>query len=139
MKKTVKPSPWMAVLFGIMALFCLALTFSGFITGDTAVFPEILIDILVVGAFVWIFLKYLSQEKIVYDENSFTVGERTYSYEDITNVTVEAEQVIRSMPTLRVNVYAGDNKICTFTKDDKGGKDFITELKNHGVSVTIDV
>jgi hypothetical protein len=139
MKKTVKPSPWMSVLFGIMALFCLALTFSGFITGDTAVFPEILIDILVVGAFVWIFLKYLSQEKIVYDENSFTVGERTYSYEDITNVTVDAEQVIRSITSLRISVYTGEGKICTFTKNDKGGKDFIAVLKNNDVAVNIEV
>lgn len=139
MKKTVKPSPWMAVFFGAVAFFCLASTIFGFFKGATGIFPEILIDLVVVGGFVWFLLRYFSQEKILYDENSFTVGERTYSYEDITDVTVDAEQVIRSMPTLRVNVYAGDNKICTFTKDDKGGKDFIAVLKNNDVAVNIEV
>ena len=139
MKKTVKPSPWVVILFGIMALFCLVLTFSGFITGNTTVFPEILIDLVVVGAFVWLLLKYLSQEKIFYDENSFTVGEKTYRYEDITNVTVDSEQIIRSVSTLRIKVYIGEEEICSFTKDDKNGKDFVAVLKNNDVTVNIDV
>lgn len=139
MKKTVKPSPWVVILFGIMALFCLVLTFSGFITGNTTVFPEILIDLVVAGAFVWLLLKYLSQEKIVYDENSFTVGEKTYRYEDITNVTVDSEQIIGSVSTLRIKVYKGEEEICSFTKDDKNGKDFVAVLKNNDVTVNIDV
>ncbi|MEE1320693.1 MAG: hypothetical protein UHM85_04050 [Acutalibacteraceae bacterium] len=139
MKKTVKPSPWVVILFGIMALFCLVLTISGFITGNTTVFPEILIDLVVVGAFIWLLLKYLSQEKIFYDENSFTVGEKTYGYEDITNVIVDSEQIIRSVSTLRIKVYIGEEEICSFTKDDKGGKDFIAVLKNNDVTVNIDV
>lgn len=139
MKKTVKPSPWVVILFGIMALFCLVLTISGFITGNTTVFPEILIDLVVAGAFVWLLLKYLSQEKIVYDENSFTVGKKTYGYEDITNVTVDSEQIIRSVSTLRIKVYIGEEEICSFTKDDKNGKDFVAVLKNNDVTVNIDV
>lgn len=139
MKKTVKPSPWVVILFGIMALFCLVWTFSGFITGNTTVFPEILIDLLIVGVFVWFLLKYLSQEKILYDENSFTVGEKTYSYSDITNVTVDSEQIMRNASTLRIKVYIGEEEICSFTKDDKNGKDFVAVLKNNDVTVNIDV
>ena len=139
MKKTVNPSPWPAVFFGAVAFFCLASTIFCFVKGGTGIFHEILIDLVVVGVFVWLLLRYFSQEKILYDENSFTVGKKTYSYEDITNVTVETEKVVRSMPTLRMNVYAGDNKICTFTKDDKGGKDFIAVLKNNDVAVNIEV
>ena len=137
MKKTVNPSPWPAVFFGAVAFFCLASTIFSFVKGGTGIFHEILIDLVVVGVFVWLLLRYFSQEKILYDEKSFTVGKKTYSYEDITNVTVEAEKVVSGMPTLRMNVYAGDDKICTFTKDDKGGKDFIVYMRNHGVVLNI--
>ncbi len=139
MKKAVKPSPWVVILFGIMAVLCFALTISGFITGYTSVLSEILIDLLVAGVFIWVLLKYLSQKKIFYDENSFTVGEKTYSYEAITHVTVDAEQIIRNVSTLRINIYIGEEEICSFTKDDKGGKDFIAVLKNNDVTVNIDV
>lgn len=139
MKKTVKPILWVVILFGIMAVFCSALTVSGFIKGDISVFPEVLIDMIVIVAFVWVLLKYLSQEKILYDENSFTVGEKTYSYSDITNVTVDSEQIIRNVSTLRINIYIGEEEICSFTKDDKGGKDFISVLKRNDVAVNIEV
>lgn len=139
MKKAVKPSPWVVILFGIMTVLCFALTISGFITGYTSVLSEILIDLLVAGVFIWVLLKYLSQKKIFYDENSFTVGEKTYSYEAITVVTVDAEQIIRNVSTLRINIYIGEEEICSFTKDDKGGKDFIAVLKNNAVKVNIDV
>ncbi len=139
MKKEVKPSPWMAVFFGVIAGFCSALTISGFITGDTALFPEILLDLIVIGVFVWLLLRYLSQEKIFYDETCFTVGEKTYIYEAITDVTVDAEQVIRNVPTLRIKIYIDEEEICTFTKNDKGGKDFIAVLKSNDVTVNIDV
>ena len=96
-------------------------------------------DLLAVGIFVYELLKYLAQEKIEFDESSFTVGEKTYGYDEITNVTVNNEQVLRSVSTLRIKLYIGEDEVASFTKDDKGGKEFIAVMKKHGVSVSIDV
>ena len=139
MKKTVKPSPFTAIFFGVAAGLCLIISVIDFIKYTDFSIMNVILNLLVIGAFVWFLLKYLSQERISYDERNFTVGTETYSYSDITNVTVDSEQIIRNVSTLRINVYIGEEEICSFTKDDKGGKDFIAVLKNNGVSVTIDV
>lgn len=139
MKKTVRPLLWPTVIFGLAAVLCLIMSVADFIKyGDFSIM-SIILNLLIIGAFVCFLFKCLSQEKIFYDDNSFTVGEKNYRYEEINNVTVKSEQIIRSASTLRVNIFICEEKICSFTKDDKGGKDFIAELKNHGVSVTIDI
>ncbi len=139
MKKTVKPSPFTAIFFGVAAGLCLIISVIGFIKYTDFSIMNVILNLLMGGVFVYYLLKYLSQEKILYDENSFAVGEKTYSYSDITNVTVDSEQIIRNVSTLRINVYIGEEEICSFTKDDKGGKDFIVMLKNNAVTVNIDV
>lgn len=139
MKKQVTPSPWMAIFFGAISAFCVFITFSGIISGVSALFPEVLIDLLVIGVFIWLLQKYLSQKKILFDETCFTVDGKTYSYEAITNVTADAEQVIRNIPTIRMKIYIDGEEICSFTKADKGGKDFISVLKRNDVAVNIEV
>lgn len=139
MKKTVKPLLWPTVFFGVAAGLCLIISVIDFIKYPDFSIMNVLLNLLVIGAFVCFLFKYLSQEKILYDENTFTVGEKTYNYVDITNVTVSSEQIIRNVSTLRINIYIGEEEICSFTKDDKGGKDFIAVLKNNAVTVNIDV
>ncbi len=139
MKKQVIPSPWMVIFFGAMAAFCVFVTFSDIISGTSALFPEVLIDLLVIGVFIWLLQKYLSQKKISYDDITFTVDGKAYSYEAITDVTADAEQVIRNIPTLRIKIYIDGEEICSFTKADKGGKDFISLLKSKGITVNIEV
>lgn len=139
MKKEVKPSPLTVIIFGVAVCLCLIFTASGFFTEKSLIFPELLMDLVVAGVFVWILLKYLSQKSISYDEKCFSVDGKTYYYTDITNVTVDAEQIMRNVSTLRIKVYIDEEEICTFTKDDKGGKDFIAVLKNNDVAVNIEV
>jgi len=139
MKKTVKPSPWVAILFGIMAVVCIIDTVTDFINKPASVFPDVLIDMVVAAAFVWVLYKFFSQKKILYDEKGFTVGEKTYAYSEITDAKVDSEHIIRSASTLRIIIYIGEEAICSFTKDDKGGKDFIAVLKNNDVPVNIEV
>ncbi len=139
MKKTVKPSPFTAIFFGVAAGLCLIISVADFIKYTEFSIMSVILNLLVGGVFVYYLLKYLSQERISYDENSFTVGEKTYNYGDITNVTVDSEQLIRNISTLRIKVYIEEEEICSFTKDDKGGKDFIAVLKSNDVTVNIDV
>ena len=139
MKKTVRPMSWMVILFGIVAVLCVVTSFVEFISTGSSSAAAICLDALVLISFGIYLSRYLGQEKIEFDENSFTVGHTTYSFEDITNVTVNSEQILRSASTLRLKLYIGEEEIASLTKDDKGGKEFIAEMKKHGVSVSIDV
>ena len=139
MKKEVKPSPLTVIILGVAMCICVVFTVAGFFTENSLIFPELLMDLVVACGFVWLLLKYLSQKSISYDEKCFIVDGKTYYYTDITNVTVEAEQFIRNVSTLRIKVYIDKEEICSFTKDDKGGKDFIAVLKNNDVAVNIEV
>lgn len=65
------------------------------------------------------------------------MGEKNYGFNEITNVTVSTEQVLRCSSTLRLKIYIGENEVCSFTKDDKGAKEFIDLMEKHGVSVSI--
>ncbi len=137
--KTVKPSSWAVIFFGVAAGLCLIISVADFIKYTEFSIMNAILNLLVGGVFVYYLLKYFSQEKICYDENGFTVGEETHSFSDITNVTVNSEQIMRNISTLRIEVYIGENEVCSFTKDDMGGKDFIALLKKNDVTVNIDV
>lgn len=137
--KTVKPSPFAVIFFGVVAGLCLVISVIDFIKYTEFSIKDVILNLLVSGVFVYCLLKYLSQQKIFYDENGFAVDEKNYNYEDITAVTVDSEQIMRSISTLRIQIYIGEQEICSFTKDDKGAKDFITMLKNNNVTVNIDV
>lgn len=139
MKKTVKPAPLKVGILGAGAAILLILTIVEVFREFDSVFILGLMDLLAVGIFVYELLKYLAQEKIEFDESSFTVGEKTYGYNEITNVTVNNEQVLRSVSTLRIKLYIGEDEVASFTKDDSGGKDFIAVMKKHGITVSVDV
>lgn len=138
MKKTVKPSPIIMIFFGILAAICILIVICETTSEWSLSFENALLCILVIGVFAFFFFKFFSQKKIEFDENSFTVGEKTYGFDEITNVTVNSEQILRSVSTLRVKLYIGENEIASFTKDDKCGKDFIAVMKNNGVKLSIE-
>lgn len=139
MKKTVKPSPIAVIFFGTVAAICLIGFVAELVKDGYLSVANVLLLLLIAGVFVYYLLKYLSQEKIYFDENTFTVGDKTYGFDEITDVTVDNELVLRSVSTLRIKLYIGEEEICSFTKDDKGGKEFIAVMKKQGVSVSIDV
>ncbi len=139
MKKTVKPSLWALIIFGTGAAICIISFIIELITQASLPVTNVILFFLMTGVFVFYLMRYLGQEKIHFDEDSFTVGEKTYGFNEITDVTVNNELVLRSVSTLRIKLYIGEEEICSFTKDDKGGKDFIAVMKKHGVSVSIDI
>ena len=139
MKKVIKPSPVMVIIFGIVAVVCVVISVAEFADTYSTSAATICLDALAAIAFGIYLVRYCSQDKIEFDEVSFTVGEKSYGFDEITNVTVSTEQILRSSSTLRLKIYIGEDEVCSFTKDDDGGKDFIAEMKKHGVTVSIDV
>ena len=139
MKKKVKPSPLALVITGIFAVLCIGVSLGEFADTGTSSAATIALDALVIFGFGLYLYKYCSQSVIEFDESSFTVDEATYGFDEITEVTVKSEQIIRGISTLKVTLFKGEEEIASFTKDDIGGKDFIAEMKKHGVSVSIDV
>lgn len=139
MKKTVKPSPVAVLLFGTLNVICIGLLIMLLSeeNGDLAAvaFPVLLL----VGVFVFYLFRYLGQSRIEFDESTFTVEGETYRYKEITDVTVDSEQVLSRMSTLRITLYKGEEEICDFTKADIGAKEFIAVMKKHRVSISIDV
>ena len=139
MKKKVKPSPLVLIITGVFAVLCIGISIAEFAdTLDTSA-ATIALDALVIFGFGLYLYKYCSQSVIEFDESTFTVNEVTYGFDEITEVTVKSEQIIRGISTLKVTLFKGEEEIASFTKDDDGGKDFIAEMKKHGVTVSIDV
>ena len=88
MKKTVRPMSWTVILFGVVAVLCVVASIAEFISTGSSSAAAIALDALVVIGFGIYLSRYLGQEKIEFDEVSFTVGGKTYGYDEITNVTV---------------------------------------------------
>jgi len=138
MKKCIKPSPWAVILFGVVAAICIIGFIIEMITEASLPITNLLLFFLITGVFVFYLLKFLSQEKIYFDDNTFTVGGKTYGFDEITDITVDNEYVIRSVSTLRIRLFVNGEEVCHFAKDDSCGKDFINLMKKHGVTVSID-
>lgn len=138
MKKTVKPSPVTVIVCGAAAALGIGTAIAELISKGGNSAPAMAINAILIGAFVFFFLKFRSQSKIYFNESSFTVDGTDYRYDEITDATVKSEQILRNISTLRVTLFKGDEEIASFTKDDIGGKEFIEAMKKHGVSVSID-
>lgn len=137
MKKVIKPSPVMVIIFGGIAIVCIGISIAEFIDTYSTSAATICLDALAAIAFGIYLVRYCSQVKIEFDENTFTVGEKSYGFDEISKVTVDSEQILRSWSTLRVKIYIGEDEICTFTKDDKGAKEFIDLMEKHGVKIKL--
>ncbi|MBQ7004990.1 MAG: hypothetical protein IJN68_01010 [Clostridia bacterium] len=137
MKKEIKPSPLMMIIFGVLAVLCVGISVAEFVDTYGTSAGTMCMDALVIGVFIYYLIKFCSFEKIGFDENSFSVGEKTYGFDEITDVTVDSEQILRSWSTLRLKIYVGEDEVCTFTKDDKGAKEFIALMEKHGVKIKV--
>lgn len=139
MKNIVKPSPITVIVCGVAAVLGIGTAIAEFLSTGSNSAPAMALNAILIGAFIFFFLKFRSQSKIYFDESSFTVDGTDYRYGEITNITVKSEQILRGISTLRVTLFKGEEEICSFTKNDSGGKEFIAVMKKHGVSVSIDV
>lgn len=139
MKKTVKPSPVTVIVCGVAAVLGVGTAIGELVSVGSSSAASMALNIILIVAFVFFFLKYKSQSKIYFDENTFTVDGRDYSFGEITDVTVDSEQILRSVSTLRLTLYTGEEEICSFTKSDSGAKDFIALMKKHAVELSIDI
>ena len=100
---------------------------------------DITLSITAVALSILSVYNFVVADRIEFDETAFTVDKNTYSYSDITDVKVESEVVLRNVSTLKIDVYVGDSRVCSFTKNGKGAKEFIECMKNRGVVVNIQV
>ena len=137
MKKAIKPSPVMLLIFCIVSVICIAISIAGFIDTHTSS-PEIICcDVLVIGAFIFYLIKFLSREKVEFDEEEFTVDGTVYGFSNISKVYAEPTQVVRGITTLKFDVYVKKECIFSFTKNESGAKEFISLMEKHGVKIKV--
>ena len=139
MKKTVKPSPILLILSAVIFLIAVVATVISLKDSYGISASDGILGILAIAMTVFSVYSYVTADRIDFDENSFAVDKNTYSYADITDVKVDSEMVLRNVSTLRIDVYAGESLVCSFTKNSKGAKEFIECMKNQGVVVNIQV
>ena len=137
MKKVIKPSPVMLIIFAIASVICIAISIAGFIDTHTSS-PEIICcDVFIIGVFIFYLIKFLSREKVEFDDESFTVDGTAYEFSDISKVYAEPTQVVRGITTLKFDVYVQKECIFSFTKNESGAKEFIDLMEKHGVKIKV--
>ena len=127
----------MLLIFCIVSVICIAISIAGFIDTHTSS-PEIICcDVLVIGAFIFYLIKFLSREKVEFDEEEFTVDGTVYGFSNISKVYAEPTQVVRGITTLKFDVYVKKECIFSFTKNESGAKEFISLMEKHGVKIKV--
>ena len=137
MKKKVYPSPILLIFSAVMIVIALLFSVHSFKKGYGMTGSDITLCISAAALSILSVYNFIMADRIEFDETAFTVDKNTYSYSDITDVKVKSETVIRYVSTLRIEVYVGDSRVCRFTKNDKGAKEFIECMKNRGVAISI--
>lgn len=137
MKKTVKPSPILLIFSAVMIVIALLFSVHSLKKGYGMTGSDITLCISAVALSVLSVYNFIMADRIEFDETTFTVDKNTYSYADITDVKVDSEIVMRHVSTLKIEVYVGDSRVCRFTKNGKGAKEFIECMKNQGVAISI--
>ena len=81
-----------------------------------------------------------SAKNVFFDEDTFTVGDRTFKFTQISNVDVDSVHNVRGWAsTLRFEIYVDGEYVLTFSKNEKGARDFIRMLKKHDISISVDI
>ena len=137
MKKKVHPSPILLIFSAVMIVIALLFSVHSFKKGYGMTGSDITLCISAVALSILSVYNFIMADRIEFDETTFTVDKNTYSYADITEVKVDSEIVMRHVSTLRIEVYVGDSRVCRFTKNGKGAKEFIECMKNRGVAISI--
>ena len=137
MKKKVNPSPILLIFSAVMIVIALLFSVHSFKKGYGMTGSDITLCISAVALSILSVYNFIMADRIEFDETTFTVDKNTYSYADITDVKVDSEIVMRHVSTLKIEVYVGDSRVCRFTKNGKGAKEFIECMKNQGVAISI--
>lgn len=136
MKKKVNPSPILLIFSAVMIVIALLFSVHSFKKGYGMTGSDITLCISAVALSILSVYNFIMADRIEFDETTFTVDKNTYSYADITDVKVDSEIVMRHVSTLKIEVYVGDSRVCRFTKNGKGAKEFIECMKNQGVAIS---
>lgn len=137
MKKKVNPSPILLIFSAVMIVIALLFSAHSLKKGYGMTGSDITLCISAVALSILSVYNFIMADRIEFDETTFTVDKNTYSYADITDVKVDSEIVMRHVSTLKIEVYVGDSRVCRFTKNGKGAKEFIECMKNQGVAISI--
>ena len=137
MKKKVNPSPILLIFSAVMIVIALLSSVHSLKKGYGMTGSDITLIISAVALSILSVYNFIMADRIEFDETTFTVDKNTYSYADITDVKVDSEIVMRHISTLRIEVYVGDSRVCRFTKNGKGAKEFVECMKNQGVTISI--
>ena len=137
MKKKVNPSPILLIFSAVIIVIALLFSVHSFKKGYGMTGSDITLCISAVALSILSVYNFIMADRIEFDETTFTVDKNTYSYADITDVKVDSEIVMRHVSTLKIEVYVGDSRVCRFTKNGKGAKEFIECIKNQGVAISI--
>ena len=137
MKKKVNPSPILLIFSAVMIVIALLFSVHSFKKGYGMTGSDITLCISAVALSILSVYNFIMADRIEFDETTFTVDKNTYSYADITDVKVDSEIVMRHVSTLKIEVYVGDCRVCRFTKNGKGAKEFIECMKNQGIAISI--
>ena len=137
MKKKVNPSPILLIFSAVVIVIALVFSVHSFKKGYGMTGSDITLCISAVALSILSVYNFIMADRIEFDETTFTVDKNTYSYADITNVKVDSEIVMRYVSTLRIEIYVGDSRVCRFTKNGKGAKEFIECMKNQGIAISI--
>ena len=135
MKKTIKPSPAMIIVLGFVLVLCVGVMLLGIEMPEE--FTILFIGVAV--CFVYLLFTFFTRDKIEFDEETFTIGSKTYKFSDISKVEVEAGELMRGLPVLEFSVYVNDKRVLELSEGEKGTDEFIACVKKHGVTVSIDV
>lgn len=137
MKKKVNPSPILLIFSAVMIVIALLFSVHSIIKGYGMTGSDITLCISAVALSILSVYNFIMADRIEFDETTFTVDKNTYSYADITDIKVDSEIVMRHVSTLKIEVYVGDSRVCRFTKNGKGAKEFIECMKKQGVAISI--
>lgn len=137
MKKTIRPSPLLLIITGFATVLGVVAAVIEISSSGSLGSEGVITGIIVVGAFVWQLVKFLSRSKVEFDESTFTVDGTEYRYSDITKAEADSVQVIRGFSTLRIDVYIDNEFTFDFQKNENGAEDFIACMKKHGIIVTV--
>lgn len=127
----------MMIIFGVLAVLCVGISVAEFVDTYGTSAGTMCMDALVIGVFIYYLIKFLSREKVEFDEEEFTVDGTAYGFSDISKVYAEPTQVIRGVTTLKFDVYVKKECIFSFTKNESGAKEFISLMEKHGVKIKV--
>lgn len=137
MKKKVHPSPILLIFSAVVIVIAFIFSVHSLKKGYGMTGSDITLSISAVALSILSVYNFIMADRIEFDETTFTVDKNTYRYADITDVKVDSEIVMRHVSTLKIEVYVGDSRVCRFTKNGKGAKEFIECMKNQGVAISI--